>query len=197
MKVNVGIYETPQPSTSGDTAKKFHARVQSKGVRRLSEICDTLYEKGINSAQIKAVLDGIALFVARSLREGYTVEMEEIGILSLSVGTQMKEDEAENPMVEVRINGVNFRSSPTLRKRLRAAEIHVDNERLKKKTTSLEKRKTILNTYLEREPFIHVLGYSKLMACSRYQAKKDLETLLEEGFLKTSGKRNRKVYLLA
>jgi len=40
MKVNVGIYETPQPPSSGETEKKFHERIQSKG---------------INSGQIKAV----------------------------------------------------------------------------------------------------------------------------------------------
>lgn len=196
MKVHVGIYETPQPTTSGETEKKFHARVQSKGIRRLSEICDTLYGKGINSAQIKAVLDGIAIYIGESLREGYTLDMEEVGIFSLSMATETETNENGEMELKVAVNGVNFRPSPTLRKRIRWTEIYVDKSGLKKKKFTLEERKKKLKHYLENNVYIYVLAYSQLQDCSRYQAEKDLDTFCAEGFLTLSGKKHRKVYTL-
>jgi len=196
MKVNVGIYETPQPSTSGETGKKVHARVRSNGIKKLGDICDSLYEKGINSAQIKAVLDGIAIYIGRALKYGYTVEMEEVGIFSLSVGTETRVDDEGKEMIRVAINGVNFRPSPVLRKRIKEAEIEVNKDCLGGNGISQERKKRKLIRYLEENTFIHVLGYSQLIGCSRYRAGKELETFREEGLLKISGKGNRQVYLL-
>lgn len=195
MNVNVKIYETPQPSSSGETTKRLHTRVQSKGIRRLSDICDTLAEKGINSAQIKAVLDGIAIYISQSLKQGYTVEMEEVGIFSLSVGTETQIDEEDREWIRVGVNGVNFRPSPILRKRLKEVRVEINKDKLKEKTFSWQKKKKILMRYLKENDFIHVLGYSRLMGCSRYRAEKDLETFWKEGVLKLSGEKRRKVYL--
>lgn len=194
MKVNVGIYETPQSFSGRETEKKLHARVQSNGIRRLTDICDTLVEKGINSAQIKAVLDGIAIYIGKSLRDGYTVEMEEVGIFSLSVGTKERIDEEGQEIMTVGVNGVNFRCSPILKRRISEAQIRVNKERLKEKMISLEKRKSILIRYLEKNSFIHVLGYSQLISCSRYQAEKDLKIFQDEGILKIVELGRRNIY---
>jgi len=196
MKVNIGIYETPQWKAC-ETETKFHARVQSKGIRRLSDICDELLHLGVNSAQIKAVLDAVAKYIAKSLVDGYTIDVEEVGIFSLSVASNLLENTDGSTEIEVKVDKVNFRSSPTLRKRVDKADFEIKNNVLETTMPSLEKRKKMLNNYLMKYGYISILKFSKLVGYSRYQATRDLETFREEGLLKLSGKNTRKVYLPA
>ena len=60
-----------------------------------------------------------------------------------------------------------------------------------------EERKTRMLDYLDRNESITTITYTKLNACSRYQATSDLKKYVEEGLLYRVGSSTHVTYLLA
>ncbi|MDL2208144.1 HU family DNA-binding protein [Parabacteroides sp. OttesenSCG-928-O15] len=193
MKVKVGIYQTPQPK-GRENEQLLHARVSSKGTRRLEEICDRLYELGLNSAQIKGILDGLARYIGESLRDGYHIEVEGIGTFSMSVKTQQEADETGEKSVLIQPDGVNFKCSKKLQNMIEQADLQVEKPS-DKMLMPLAKRKKKLSDYLEKNKYINQREYAALTDLTIYQARKDLAEFVEEGFIRLTGGKTRKIYI--
>lgn len=194
MKVKFRVYETPQPENM-QREPLSHARVQSRGTVRLNEMCEELQDLGVNSAQIKAVLDASQRFIIRSLQFGYNVELEGIGIFSLSLRSKPYEKETGQKMMRVEVDNLNFRCNKKLKEKVRRFEL--ERIKMKQKSTSglaACKKRTI--AYLEKHGYINCVQYAELNNCTIYKARKDLSTFLNEGLLSTSGKGAHKVYIL-
>ncbi|MDH6535699.1 hypothetical protein D0T51_11490 [Parabacteroides sp. 52] len=203
MKIRFGVYETPQPDNSG-RPPRLHARVISKGTMRMDDLCAELRDLGVNSAQIKAVLDAAGKFIGKSLTNGYHVELEEIGTFSLSLRSNQVEEiqddsgEEEYPegiLTQVAIDRINFRGNPKLLKHIR------QSASLEKVSTplfsaSLKKRKARMLSYLQEQGYISGLKYAEINNCSRYQSKKDLSGFEAEGLIQAKGKGSHRVYVL-
>ncbi len=194
MKVRFGVYDTPQPEGVQRESKQ-HARVHSKGTIRLNEMCEELRDLGVNSAQIKGVLDAAAKFMAKSLRHGYNVELDGIGIFSISLRSTSFEDELEKKKTRVEIDGVNFRCNKDLKKRVQKAELQKDKMSLQS-MPSLTLRKKRMIAYLEEHGYINAVRYADINNCSRYLGRKDLLSFDEEKLIVSSGKRAHKIYLI-
>ncbi|MDL2244788.1 HU family DNA-binding protein, partial [Parabacteroides sp. OttesenSCG-928-J18] len=187
------LYEIPLPGEQSETSRP-QARVQSKGTIRLQNICDELRDLGVNSAQIKAVLDAVAKYMAKSLVDGYNFELEDIGTFSLSLHCSMA-DKASEGIVRVEANGVNFRPVKYLKEKVEEAELEqIEQSPVQ---TSLVKRKDQMISYLEKYGFVNLSRYALLNDCSRHQARKDIKGFVEEGVIVASGIRSHKVYVLA
>lgn len=192
MDVKINIYETPKPAgREGETLE--HARVESKGTRKLEEICKELVPKGLNTAQIKGILDGLAVYMGKSLRDGYHIELEDIGIFSLSVRSRVSKKDPTKMTVEV--DGVNFKCSSKFKERARKAKLKVNKE-AKPKLLSLARRKEKLLTFLAKNSSINVREYTRLNNCTEYRARIDLKTFEEEGIVVQNGNKTHKIYLL-
>ncbi|MDH6312900.1 putative histone-like DNA-binding protein [Parabacteroides sp. PFB2-10] len=194
MKVKVGIYQTPQPK-GRESEQLLHARVSSKGTRRIDEICERLYELGLNSAQIKGILDGLARYIGESLRDGYHIEVEGIGTFSMSVKTLQEEEETGDKSVTIQPAGVNFKCSKKLQTMVNQAELIVEKPS-DKAILPLAKRKKRLASYLEKKKYINQREYAGLLDLTIYQARKDLMEFVEEGFILQTGGKTRKIYIL-
>jgi len=194
MKVKFRIYETPQPENR-ESEPLSHARIQTRGTVRLDEMCDELRELGVNSAQIKAVLDASRRFLVRSLHYGYNVELEGIGIFSLSLCSKPHEKESGEKVMRVQVDSLNFRCNKQLKSKIQAFELE-QIKRKDPKAPGLATRKKRMIAYLEKQGCINNRQYAEHNNCSSYQARKDLAAFLTEGFLYTSGRGSHKVYLL-
>lgn len=193
MKVKFGIYETPQPEGT-DHEILQHARIHTRGTVRLNELCIELREQGVNSAQVKAVLDAAARFLFKSLQMGYNVELEEIGTFSLSLRSKPIAAEPENNKMRVEVDTVNFRCNQRLRERVRKIEL-IKEKDIKRTASNLSVRKKRMIGYLEKYGYINTVEYAELNDCTRYQSRKDLLAFTEEGLLIHSGRGSHKVYL--
>lgn len=189
MDVKIKIFETPKPvGRTGETLQ--HARAQSKGTRTMDDICAKIVPLGLNTAQLKGILDGLAVYIGESLRDGYHIELEDVGTFSLSVKTRPS-DNPEKMAVEV--DGVNFRCSKKLMARAKRAKLMLDKQQ--SPSYSLEKRKKRMFEYFRKNASISIMEYVRLNYCSQYQAKKDLDSFEKEGLILRKGKKTHQVYV--
>lgn len=193
MEVKVSIHKTPQPRNR-EGKELLHARVESKGTRRLEDICKELVPLGLNTAQLKAILDGLAMYIGKSLREGYHIELEEIGTFSLSVKTYSIHDERDTSKTMIEIDGVNFKCSQKLKTRAQKARLSIARQKLTPPLT-LTQRKKKMTDHLHTYGYINISQYARLNYCSYYEATKDIRTFEIEGLLKATGVGNRKIYI--
>lgn len=193
MKVRFKVYETPQPEEV-QRELQLHARIHSKGTVRLDELCAELRELGVNSAQIKAVLDASGKFIGKWLKNGYHVELEGIGTFSLSLRSRPIEKESGAKVTRVTVDRVNFKSNKQLMNHVKQAYLEeIDAENLK--TPVFSGRRKRMLAYLEKTPYINVSKYAEINLCSRYIARKDLQVYIDEGILDWSGRGAHKVYV--
>ena len=191
MDVKINIFQTPKPSGREGEIQE-HARVQSKGTRRLVDICEKLIPQGLNTAQIKGILDGLAVYIGESLRDGYHIELEDIGTFSLSVKTHPAEDPKK---MIVEVDSVNFKCSPKLKQRAKRAKLAVHKQSAASRLPLIKRKKNLLE-YLQKNGSISVRGYARLNNCSDYQAKKDLDVFEEERVVELKGKGTHKIYII-
>ncbi len=190
MDVKIKIFQTPKPAKrAGETLQ--HARVQSKGTRTMDDICAKIIPLGLNTAQLKGILDGLAVYIGESLRDGYHIELEDVGTFSLSVRTRPS-DTAEKMTVEV--DGVNFRCCKKLIARAKRANLTLDKQQ--SPSYSLEKRKKQMLEYFRENSSLSIKEYARLNYCSQYQAKKDLDSFEEKGVILQKGKKTHQVYVV-
>ncbi|MDH6533532.1 putative histone-like DNA-binding protein [Parabacteroides sp. PM5-20] len=195
MKVKFKIYETPQPEDA-QREHLSHARVQSVGTVHLYEMCEELRDLGVNSAQIKAVLDASGKFLFKWLQLGYHVEFEEIGTFSLSLRSKPFMDESGKKTMRVEADGVNFRCNKRLKEKVREIELYKVKPDKNIMPGEITRKKRLL-AYLEKKAFINIAKYAELNNCSRYISQRDLLAFVEEKWISVSGKGAHKVYILA
>ncbi|MDL2255303.1 HU family DNA-binding protein [Parabacteroides sp. OttesenSCG-928-K15] len=193
MKVKFTLYELPLPGEQSETSRP-QARVQSKGTIRLNDICGELRDLGVNSSQIKAVLDALAKYMKKSLVNGYNFELEDIGTFSLSLHCSTVDKASGEEVVQVQAEGVNYRPAKYLKEKIKEVEF----EQIKQSPVqaSLKKRKKQMMDYLGNYAYINLSKYALLNDCSRYQARKDIEEFVEEGIIASTGIGAHKVYVL-
>ncbi|MDH6313427.1 putative histone-like DNA-binding protein [Parabacteroides sp. PFB2-10] len=202
MKIKFGVYENPPAPGGEETSYQLHGRIISKGTFRLSDLCDNLRELGVNSAQVKAVLDATGRFIRQSLTDGYNVELDGIGTFSLSLRSQLMEEEHEEEAEEVKkttrltVDRINFKSNRRL-----LEQINRNMELMKitpnQAVPSFVYRKQRLLNHLKKTGFISERKYAGLNNCSRYQSRKDLSVFEQEGLVVRKGSGTHKMYVLA
>lgn len=192
MKVKFNMYEIPVPGEQGETTMP-QARQQSNGTIKMDTICNELRDLGVNSAQIKAVLDAVSKLMKKSLLLGYHFELDGIGTFSLSLQSNLVTGE-KGEKVRVRVDGVNFRCNKELKKSVRKADVERASS-LNPNLPSVNKRKKKMFEYIEKAGLITGSKYARINNCSRYQATKDLKSFEEEGLLAIIGKGTHKVYV--
>lgn len=205
MKIRFGVYKNPPAQGSEEPSSQLHGRVISKGTFRLSELCDNLRDLGVNSAQVKAVLDATGKFIRQSLTDGYNVELDGIGTFSLSLRSQPIAEEKkegtekaieEQGVTRLTVDRINFKSNRRLLEQInRKMELINISDHLP--TPSLSHRKQRLLNHLQKNGFISNMKYAEINNCSRYQSNKDLPAFEQEGLIARKGKGTHRVYVLA
>ncbi|MCD7850113.1 hypothetical protein [uncultured Parabacteroides sp.] len=189
MAIKFTINETPKPN-GRKGQKLLHARQQSYGTYKMDYICSLIGERSaVSSAEVKSVLDSLAWVMDVAFSAGYHLELEDLGYFSPSLRTRS----LNNKQNTVELDGVNFRCSGDLLKKLKKIELtRVDK---KKVLPDAEERKSKMLAFLSREGSISPRIYAGIIGCSRYRAEADLKQWVEEGILVKVGYRNKTLYL--
>ena len=190
MAIQFSVHKTPQPNDRKGK-QQTHAREIARSTQKMDDICALVCERGsISPADVKAVLDSFVWAIGHSLKYGDNVELEGLGHFSPSLRTQKLPDGRS----VIKLDNVNFRCSEKLKKELKSVRL----EKAKSAPCYLpEERKTRILDYLEHNESITTITYTKLNACSRYQATADLKKYVEEGLLCRVGSSTHVTYLLA
>jgi predicted histone-like DNA-binding protein len=195
MEIKFTIHETPKPKGSAGECTQ-HARVLPSGTKRLEDICEHINESSsLNSSDIKGALEAFFKYISSQLRAGYNVELEGLGNFSVSLHSREVKNEGGKDVMNVEINGVNFRCSPRLKSEVKKSRL----KKVKRSSTpfsDIRKRKERMLEYLKEYGSINQRKYAALNACSYYRAANDLKAFVEQGIVACSGGATHKVYLL-
>jgi len=195
MEVKFGIYDTPQPKNRKG-GKLTHARLHSKGTKQIDEITSFINEvSSLSPSDIKGVLEALFQYFSFNLRDGYNVELEGLGHFSVSLDSRLIKEENGKRKMRVRIDGVNFRCSPRLKKAISQTSLKKE-KRQTPTLPALEIRKDRMIAYIEKHGAINASEYRWINSCSHYRATLDLKQFIEEGVILRSGRSTHKVYLL-
>ncbi len=195
MEVKFCVYETPKPKDRKGKPLS-HARLLPRGTKHIDDICEFINEvSSLNSADIKGALEALFKYISFQLSHGYNVEMENFGHFSVALRTRQIMDSKGKSAFEVTIEGVNFRCSPRLKRRVMKSKL----KRVKRNRPvypDLQQRKERMISYLQNYGSINQSKYAEINGCTRYTAQKDFRIFLEENVILPSGKSTHKVYLL-
>jgi predicted histone-like DNA-binding protein len=195
MEIKFTIHETPKPKDATGECTQ-HARVLPYETKRLEDICEYINEvSSLNSSDVKGALEAFFKYISFQLRAGCNVELEGLGHFSVSLHSRQAKNGKGKDVVNVEINGVNFRCSPRLRNEVKKARL----KKVKRSSTSfpdIRKRQERMLEYLKECGSINLRKYAALNACSRYRAGNDLKAFAEQGIIACSGGTTHKVYLL-
>ena len=191
MAIRFTINPTPKPNgRKGKTST--HARQVSWGTYKLDEVCEMISERSaVSSADVKSVLDSFAWVMHAAFRSGYHLELEDLGYFWPSLRTRPN-DEGTNI---VELDGVNYRCSTRLLKKLKQIEL----KRINTKAVTdegLDKRKEKMLEYLQHNETLSPRIYAECTGCTRYRAESELKQFVDEGLLEKVGYRRQTVYLL-
>lgn len=186
MGAKYALYENPNPK--GDGKKQpLHARIVPKGTVRTEEIAEQIADSsGYSTGITKGMLDALAKAIARNLRQGYTVELEEIGSFSISLKCRPVMDKKELRSWSVRFGNIHFKGSKKMKDRLKSIDLERDSE-ARATRYSPEQRKGRMLLELKEKEFFTTAQYMRLNGCNRSTAARDVKEMIEAGKIKKLG----------
>lgn len=164
---------------------------------------DKLYEwvaasSGFHRGQVEAVMGILTEEVIGYLQEGYDVQLDDLGFLSLSAVSRPVKSKKELRSESVRFKGVNFRLSAHARKKLK----YIPFERVESSAPvsqtdgGIEQRAEALKHYLSTHPCITRTDYARVARLLKGQALLDLKQFVADGWLVRYGAGRTVVYLM-
>lgn len=195
MSIKFGVYDTPKSNKDGEQLQ--HARLITRGTKRLDEICSFISDSSsLCSADIKGALEALTLYIGRQLSYGYSVELEGLGHFYPALKSTQTQNENGKPVVQVAVDGVNFRCSKRLKEMVKKDR----PQRVKREnipSAGIRERKTKMLDYLSKKEYINASDYAILNSCTRYRAGEDLKQFREEGIISQMGHKTHRIYKLA
>lgn len=183
----------PQP---GDKNPLMHPRVIVQGTKTTADLAFIISEcSTFSSADTKGVLEALGKWVPFYLKEGYNVELEGIGLFSISVQGPLVDDPKKVMAPDVHFKDVNFRTSLQLKEKLKF--IKFEHKPLSKTTFVIpEKRKQQILTYLKNHPAMSRTTCMQLNRCSKHIAIADLNELIAGDLIEKLGDGRTVLYVL-
>lgn len=179
---------------------KFRARAVSNGTISAEKLANWMHHKcGISTAEAKGFMIMLSDCMLDFLRDGYHVEVEELGHFYVSLTSRLLDRRNEIRAESVEFSRLNFRPSARLRKVLANTEKElVSSGRQKRvaKPKPREERAAMLRMHLQQHPFISRVDYSRIVKVGRDAAISDLNLFITEGWIKKYGLGRTVVYLL-
>lgn len=196
MCAKYAFYKNPPNKETGETGS-LYAKVISDNKITTNQLAFNISTKStFTTGDVKGVIQAVAEELRWYLREGDTVEIDGIGIFSVSLKTPKGITDPKQIRAEsIRFNNVVYRASPKLKHDL--ISIPLTRAVLPKRKELAEEER--LNRILERLKTEHLVSSTDCMnfnQCSRYRALKDLKILLEQGKLTWLGRGKQKYYVL-
>ena len=189
----------PMPGTNDDgKTPLLYPRIVNKGTittDRLANDISTM--SSFSPGDIKGLLTAFEERISYYLSEGHHVQLGEFGYFSAGLTARPVADKKEIHSQSIFFGKVNFRVSPAFRKRCAGFLERVRpgyGFRQSTELSSAERYRRLLD-FLSTHPFITRIDYSNITGLLKNKALKDLNLLVEKGYLATMGRGSHKVYL--
>ncbi len=197
MAIQYDFYETSELQDEDDEGR-LRARAVSRGTISAEKLWKRVEQvSGFSVAQTKGVMEAVAEMTQYFLGEGYSVQLGELGYLSVSLTSRRVKNCKEIRAESVEFSQLNFRAS----KKVRGFLIYTEKEKVSKKRSQssklpIEKRAQLLKDFLSTHPFASGVDYCRMTATLKGKAMRDLHSFIEEGWLRKYGNGRTVVYLL-
>lgn len=200
MSVFYDLYETPDLTESGEK-QPLHARVVLKGSYNAEQFLKQVTMcQHVPHAQLVGAVEAITSELKDLLRNGFSVELGDIGYFSLSVKANKKVINSKDiRAASVSLKDVNLRINPTFKRDIMTGlELERFHSPFRVKNPMAEdKSLKLLNKFLENHPCINRQDYAALVGKSKRQALQDINTFIDRGILKKYGSGRSVVYIKA
>lgn len=195
MAMKYDLYENPDPEKSGEK-QPLHAKIIPFGKTSAKE----LYAKAargttFNSSEIAAAMMQITKTIVNELKNGNTVELGEIGTISVTLNCRPVMDKKEIRAASIQVKDLCLRTSKEMKREICSIELERNPYAWKSAGLDIETRDRRLTEYFAVHPFITNPGYQKLRACKQSMALKELNALIAQGRIIRHGTRSASVYL--
>lgn len=194
-------YDFVQTDEINGEKGKFRARAVSRGTISADKLAHWMQQKcGISTAEAKSFMIMLSDCMMDFLKDGYHVEVKELGHFSVSLTSELVARRNEIRAESVEFSRLSFRPAASIRKTLTNAEKEMANSAQRKRTAApkpQKERASMLREHLQQHPFISRTDYSRLTKTSRDMAITDLNRFISEGWIKKYGLGRTVVYLMA
>lgn len=195
MSAMYDLVEKPNPK--GDDEKQLlYPRIVSSGTISTEKLIERITGAcSLTPGDVKSAIIGISDVMAEYLKDGYTVELGDIGYFSPSIKGRGVSNKKEIRSTAISFDNVNFRASKKFRNSLYGTLERAQYGFRKSSKMSDEKRKELLERYLDEQAFITRPEYTKLTGLLKNKALQELKMFVEKGVLCTHGRGNQTVFM--
>ncbi|RHJ83939.1 hypothetical protein [Parabacteroides sp. AM08-6] len=197
MSINYSLYPVPTPRGKESEKRQYwSARVKPSGTKNLKDICKMVSScTTFNPGEVKGVMDALNQWITIWMSEGYNVNLEGIGILSLALKSENVED-GQGYGLTTCIDGFNFLPSPDLKGAAKKFELKRIKRVQKEMFTSEERKKRIID-YLIKNNSINSSDCMLINNCTKRVALSDLKEMMNAGDLLQIGRGRMLMYIRA
>ena len=194
MAANYKLVRNPDPANS-DKLKPLHPRIKSLGTLSIEQLADRAQGRSsLSPATIKSALLVISDLLQETLREGYNVNLNNIGYFSVSLKSRPVMEKNEIRSESVHFSHVNFRCSQELKDKLSTMEV-TRAQSVTVPNLSQTEKELRLKKHFEQKLNLTTTEYMNLTYCSRQKALKELKSLVQEDKITKIGSKNATQYL--
>lgn len=195
MSAFYDLYENPIAPGS-NKKPRLHARIVTKGTVGTDKLAEEIHERcTLTPGDIKAVLTSLSAIMIEKLEEGERIHIEGFGFLQMTVTCAPVKPGEKVRAESIRFKSVAFRPDKELKKALK--NTHFERAKIKRHSATRTEAdiKELLttyfaaNTYISREEFQHLCGFTKGTASRR------IKELIVAGKLKKDGLYRFPVYV--
>ena len=148
----------------------------------------------ITESDVAAVLQALGKCVCDELLDGNRVELEHLGIFSLSLTCGNKKLEDRVTKRDIHVKNILFTPCAEMKEAMRTAEIVSGGPNPNKQLSDevIERR---LAKHFEEHEYMQRRDFEACCECSRYTATKKLKELVKSGKLRALGAKNSRFYV--
>ncbi len=198
MSVFYDLYEDPELTQNGEE-ETLHARVVLKGSYNTEEFMNQVVMcQHVAHAQLVGILDAVTSELKDLLLKGFSVELGELGYVTLSLKVNKKvSDPKDIRSPSVSLKNVNLRINRQFKKDIaNRIELERFHSPLRVKDPMSEERcLQQLIKFFEKQPCINRRDYAMLVGKTKKQALQDINAFIERGILKKYGTGRSVVYM--
>ncbi|SEG24096.1 HU family DNA-binding protein [Parabacteroides chinchillae] len=195
MCAKYSFYKKP-PRKENPESSELYAKVvgcKSVGTDRLAQ--EISANSSFSSADVKGILSALSERLIFHLKYGENVELEGIGHFGVTLKcpkgvVNPKQIRAES----IAFNNVSFRCSKQLKNKLKALPLERADNLPKREQFPDEIRREHILSEIKEKQFLSSTDCMIINQCSRYQALKDLNHLLEQGQIMRIGRGKQRYY---
>lgn len=197
MAVKYDLYENPDPKKSGEK-QPLHARFVPTGRITADELCEYVARGNtFQPGEVKALLACLTDTIVNELAAGKTIELGDIGTLSLTLSCRQIMEKDEIRSASIRVKNMTLRTSVEMKRKLASIHMERNPNGWQSKNVGEETITRRLTEYFASHPFMRSSDYCRLRECKRGKGVMELNRLVEEGKLVRNGKKSTVVYMAA